>query len=83
MPLWCVMFPDATLSHAPPHCLFRARRAWGDAPSLSHKPRRVTDLSMEIWERRLPMHLRALCDPYHGRERLKARLRVTDSFALI
>jgi hypothetical protein len=29
------------------------------------------------------MQLRAFCDAYHGRERLKARLRVTDSFALI
>ena len=50
---------------------------------MSHRPRLDTDLSMEIWERRLPMHLCAFGDAYRGHERLKARLRVTDSFALI
>jgi len=53
--------------------------------SMSHRPRLVTDLSRErsgTW-RRQAMQLRAFCDAYHGRERLKARLRVTDSFALI
>jgi hypothetical protein len=35
LPRWCVMFPDATLSHTPLHCLFRARRAWGEAPCLT------------------------------------------------
>ena len=50
---------------------------------LSHKPRLVTDLSSERSGRRQAMHLRANCDAYHGRQRLKARLRVTDSFALI
>jgi hypothetical protein len=53
--------------------------------SMSHRPRLVTDLSRARSgsRRRWAMHLRAFCDAYHGRERLKARLRVTDSFALI
>jgi hypothetical protein len=42
--------PGRHSSHAPHHRLFRARRAWGEAPCLSHKPRLVTDLSREIWE---------------------------------
>lgn len=86
--LWCVMFPDATLSHAPLDCLFRTQGVGRRVLHVKHvSPAKTCHRSEQMWreiwdegeERRrrlpcpdcLPMHLCALCDAYHGHERLK------------